>query len=376
MQCTTGACESAGRGPARSREWHGVKGTPHEARLRAMKMLRASRLASHSCYFCIIPALLRREGTQPRRLAFCTCSNRQFNIRVMLVTGRVLTLAFYDKAPYLATVCNWFNEFKRGRTNLTVDLREGCRCTATTEDDVSAVRRTTETDKRVTYQHIQTSLGIGYPSATPHKELRSNNLLVCSVFNNLRIFLLTHDTTPTLQTEGLLRHEFHTDNVSVFILTERTARAASVTRVGERLTDSSLLRLKGFTIIYGREYDLAKSVRAPLGLTSGGLRRLTKSDGPVPPRTRTLLNSTYSRKVFHGRRCRRANRFGIIAIERSFRRYTLVRARARSAGDRAISAHQRPMRRARQIKINEWRAGAGGSAPNWLSARSPDLVAP
>ncbi|GBP29222.1 Putative uncharacterized protein FLJ37770 [Eumeta japonica] len=51
-----------------------------------------------------------------------------------------LWLAFHDEAPPLAAVCNWFNEFKRGRTNLTDDLREGRPSTATTENDISAVR--------------------------------------------------------------------------------------------------------------------------------------------------------------------------------------------------------------------------------------------
>lgn len=44
-----------------------------------------------------------------------------------------LRLSFHDEAPSRATVYNWFNEFKRGRTNLTDDLREGRPSTATTE---------------------------------------------------------------------------------------------------------------------------------------------------------------------------------------------------------------------------------------------------
>ncbi|GBP82186.1 hypothetical protein EVAR_62709_1 [Eumeta japonica] len=57
-------------------------------------------------------------------------------------------LAFYDEAPSLAIVYNWFNEFKQGRTNLTDDLHDGRPSTATTED-VSAVRLMIETGKRV-----------------------------------------------------------------------------------------------------------------------------------------------------------------------------------------------------------------------------------
>ncbi|GBP18631.1 Putative uncharacterized protein FLJ37770 [Eumeta japonica] len=61
----------------------------------------------------------------------------------------------------LAIVYNWFNGFKRGRTNLTDDLREGGPSTAITEDTIGAVQLMIETDKRVTYQQIQTTLGIG-----------------------------------------------------------------------------------------------------------------------------------------------------------------------------------------------------------------------
>ncbi|CAK1603195.1 unnamed protein product [Parnassius mnemosyne] len=72
-----------------------------------------------------------------------------------------LRLAIHDEAPSRATVYNWFNEFKRGYSNLTDDLREGRPSTATTEDNISVVRRMIQTDKRVTYQQIRASLGIG-----------------------------------------------------------------------------------------------------------------------------------------------------------------------------------------------------------------------
>ncbi|GBP51619.1 hypothetical protein EVAR_96215_1 [Eumeta japonica] len=42
-------------------------------------------------------------------------------------------VTFHDESPFLATVSNRFNEFKRGRTNLTDDLREGRPSRATTE---------------------------------------------------------------------------------------------------------------------------------------------------------------------------------------------------------------------------------------------------
>ncbi|GBP06789.1 hypothetical protein EVAR_92713_1 [Eumeta japonica] len=64
------------------------------------------------------------------------------------------------EALSFAIVYNWFNEFTRGHTNLTDDLRDGPPSKATTEDDVSAVRLMIETDKSVTYQQIRTSLGV------------------------------------------------------------------------------------------------------------------------------------------------------------------------------------------------------------------------
>ncbi|GBP87277.1 hypothetical protein EVAR_64186_1 [Eumeta japonica] len=51
--------------------------------------------------------------------------------------------------------------FKRGRFNLTGDLREVRPSMATAKDNVSAVRLIIETDKRVTYQQIRASLGVG-----------------------------------------------------------------------------------------------------------------------------------------------------------------------------------------------------------------------
>ncbi|GBP30846.1 hypothetical protein EVAR_91587_1 [Eumeta japonica] len=73
-----------------------------------------------------------------------------------------LRLTFHVKAPFLATVYNWFNEFECCLTNLTDDLREGRSFTAKTEDNISVERVMIKTDKRVTYQQIRTSFGIGF----------------------------------------------------------------------------------------------------------------------------------------------------------------------------------------------------------------------
>ncbi|GBP40727.1 hypothetical protein EVAR_26390_1 [Eumeta japonica] len=54
-----------------------------------------------------------------------------------------------------------FYEFKRDRINLNNHLLEERPSTAMTEDNKGAVRLMIETDKRVTYQRIWTSLRIG-----------------------------------------------------------------------------------------------------------------------------------------------------------------------------------------------------------------------
>ncbi|GBP98054.1 hypothetical protein EVAR_69685_1 [Eumeta japonica] len=72
----------------------------------------------------------------------------------------MLNLFLHVEAPFLVTVCNRFNHFKRSRTNPTDDVREGRPSTATTEDDISSVRFMIDTGKIVTYQQIRTSLVI------------------------------------------------------------------------------------------------------------------------------------------------------------------------------------------------------------------------
>ncbi|GBP69797.1 hypothetical protein EVAR_51960_1 [Eumeta japonica] len=48
----------------------------------------------------------------------------KMQLRDAAVEFNKLHLAVHDEVPSLASVDNWFNEFKRGRTNLTDDLRE------------------------------------------------------------------------------------------------------------------------------------------------------------------------------------------------------------------------------------------------------------
>ncbi|GBP43472.1 hypothetical protein EVAR_16046_1 [Eumeta japonica] len=59
-----------------------------------------------------------------------------------------LRLAFHDESPSLATIYKWLDEFKRGSTDLTDNMCEGCYSVGTTEDNISAVRLMTKTDKK------------------------------------------------------------------------------------------------------------------------------------------------------------------------------------------------------------------------------------
>ncbi|GBP50371.1 hypothetical protein EVAR_32616_1 [Eumeta japonica] len=71
-------------------------------------------------------------------------------------------------------VYNWFNEFKRFRTNaLTRDLREGGLSMATAEDNISVVSFMINIDKRLTYQQIWTSLGIAPSKSKPNLVVES-----------------------------------------------------------------------------------------------------------------------------------------------------------------------------------------------------------
>lgn len=72
-----------------------------------------------------------------------------------------LNSAFGDEAPSKATIYNWFAEFQRGRTYLSDEFREGRLITATTPENIEAVRNLILLDRHVTYREIASTLGIG-----------------------------------------------------------------------------------------------------------------------------------------------------------------------------------------------------------------------
>lgn len=71
-----------------------------------------------------------------------------------------LHLAVGDKAPYNATVYNWFAEFNRGRASVSDKFREGRPKTAVVPQNIDAVRELIMQDCHVTYREIEASVGI------------------------------------------------------------------------------------------------------------------------------------------------------------------------------------------------------------------------
>ena len=71
-----------------------------------------------------------------------------------------LASTFGDEAPSRATVFRWFSEFKRGRTSLQDEIREGRPKSVVTPENIQAVRELILQDRHVTYREIEASLGI------------------------------------------------------------------------------------------------------------------------------------------------------------------------------------------------------------------------
>ena len=68
--------------------------------------------------------------------------------------------AFGAHAPSRATVYNWFAEFRRDRETLQDAERSGRPCSATTEENVTAVQKLVEDDARITTAFIAAQLQI------------------------------------------------------------------------------------------------------------------------------------------------------------------------------------------------------------------------
>ena len=81
--------------------------------------------------------------------------------------------AFGAQAPSRATVYNWFAEFRRHRETLQDAERSGRPCSATTEENVTAVQKLVEDDARITTAFIaaQLQISVGTVSTILHDSL-------------------------------------------------------------------------------------------------------------------------------------------------------------------------------------------------------------
>lgn len=75
-----------------------------------------------------------------------------------------LSSTFGDEAPSLASVYNWYNEFKRGRRSLKDESHEGRPKSAVVPENIDAVRELIADDRHVTYREIEACLNISSTS--------------------------------------------------------------------------------------------------------------------------------------------------------------------------------------------------------------------
>ncbi len=79
---------------------------------------------------------------------------------------QILHTIFGDQGPSKATIVRWFAAFKIEKTNLEDDPRTGRPASAVTLENIDAVERMIDEDRRVTYQQIQEELGIRSAAVT------------------------------------------------------------------------------------------------------------------------------------------------------------------------------------------------------------------
>ena len=83
-----------------------------------------------------------------------------------------LNSTFGDEAPSTPTVYRWYIEFKRGRSSLTDEVKEGRPKSVVVPENIDAVRKLIEEDRHVTYQEIERYLSISMTSI--HKILHEH----------------------------------------------------------------------------------------------------------------------------------------------------------------------------------------------------------
>ncbi|KAI6649873.1 Histone-lysine N-methyltransferase SETMAR [Oopsacas minuta] len=119
----------------------------------------------------ISPDLLKRlmDG-MPARMRKCIDLNGEHFHAVIFYDFKIglthrdcherLTQAFPSSSPSFPTVTNWYREFSRKRESLGDAPRTGRPQTATTTDHIEMVRSLVVEDRQITYNMIQSTLGI------------------------------------------------------------------------------------------------------------------------------------------------------------------------------------------------------------------------
>jgi len=89
-----------------------------------------------------------------------------------------MSTVFSDSSPSLRTIQRWYLNFKRGNFNLEDDERSGRPVSAVTQENIIAVKKLIEKDRRVTYLQIQYILKISAPSVSLilHEHLKVRKL--------------------------------------------------------------------------------------------------------------------------------------------------------------------------------------------------------
>jgi histone-lysine N-methyltransferase SETMAR len=98
-----------------------------------------------------------------------------------------LQTAFGDSAPSLATVYNWFREFRSSRNSLADEARSGRPATAVTPENVTAAEKLIRANRRIKYEELEEELGIGSAAVSSilHDHLKVRKVTACWVPHSL-----------------------------------------------------------------------------------------------------------------------------------------------------------------------------------------------
>ncbi|GBP87426.1 hypothetical protein EVAR_60687_1 [Eumeta japonica] len=119
------------------------------------------------CRSCVFKEFPRDELLECERIQAATYTPHGLVLTMCIIVYIAFICRLFLKiGGALATAYKWSNKFKRGRTNLTDDLRERRSSTATTEDNIGATRLMIETDKS----------DLPAPDKLRHGELRSRHI--------------------------------------------------------------------------------------------------------------------------------------------------------------------------------------------------------